>query len=133
MGACIGSSTVHCASTCPECIPTEGPLYIYTVPTRRLRFVQGILVRRPSASVKTPYVADVRLECTAPAAAADGTEGGGTGGGGELVLAHAPAMDCAGMVMPGCRLYMSRNVRKEGAPPTATSHAIQVRACYHAV
>ncbi len=100
-----------------------------------MRFVPGILVRRPSASVKTPYVADVRLECTAPGAAGDTAGGGGTGanGGGELVLAHAPAMDCAGMVMLGCRVYMSRNVRKEGAPPTATSHAIQVRVYYDAV
>jgi hypothetical protein len=44
----------------------------------------------------------------------------------QMVLAHAPAMDCAGMVLPGATVHMSAAApRKPGAAPTATSHSIQ--------
>ena len=70
--------------------------------------VQGVVVKRPSATVKTPYVADVLLDD------------------GQQVLAHTPAMDCAGMIVPGCRVYMTQNAPKAKGEPTKTSHTIQV-------
>ncbi|KAG2435933.1 hypothetical protein HXX76_007128 [Chlamydomonas incerta] len=97
------------------------------------QLVAGKLVRRPSASVKTPYVADIQLlpaahpggEAAASSAAGAAGEGGGSEG--DMVLAHAPAMDCAGMVTPGATVYMSKSApRAPGAPPAATSHAIQL-------
>eukprot|EP00198_Chlamydomonas_reinhardtii_P009866 XP_001699203.1 hypothetical protein CHLREDRAFT_206136 [Chlamydomonas reinhardtii] len=98
----------------------------------------GKLIRRPSASVKTPYVADIQLLPPPPPSAHPDGEAGkdaaAAGAGvtehgrvGELVLAHAPAMDCAGMVTPGATVYMSKSApRAPGVPPAATSHAIQL-------
>lgn len=70
--------------------------------------VRGTLVKRPSAVIKTAYVADVRLS--------DGT----------MVLAHAPSMDCAGMVTPGSNVYMTVNAPKADGSTTKTTHTIQV-------
>ena len=53
--------------------------------------------------IRSPYVADVLLE------------------GGEEALAHAPSLDCAGMIVPGATVHMTAN-----APGKKTSHAIQV-------
>lgn len=99
------------------------------------------VVKRPSASVRTPYVADVQLlePSTQPVPPRSG--GGGTGnaaaeasGSGStkaaMVLAHTPALDCAGMIVPGCRVHMSANVPKaDGKPQTKTTHAVRVRGC----
>ncbi len=88
------------------------------------RLVQGTLVKRPSAAIKTPYVADVALlpPAAAAAAAAPGEQEGGAPAAASqpvggiqavqaeeeeeeneeqeakpaTVLAHAAAMDCAG-------------------------------------
>ncbi|EFJ52624.1 hypothetical protein VOLCADRAFT_115580 [Volvox carteri f. nagariensis] len=70
--------------------------------------VPGVLVRRPSATVKTPYVADVRLlQSPSALAVCDGSASAGSiaggGGDGPLVLAHAPALDCAGMLVEDLR------------------------------
>jgi hypothetical protein len=73
------------------------------------QLVTGVVTRRPSATVKTPYVADVQLED------------------GSTVLAHTPAMDCAGMITPGCRVHMTVNPPKKGGQQTKTSHTIWVR------
>ena len=44
------------------------------------------------------------------------------------VLAHTPALDCAGLIVPGASVRMTANApRKDGAQPTKTTHAIQVR------
>jgi hypothetical protein len=58
------------------------------------KLVRGTLVKRPSASIRSPYVADVSLQT---AKKADG----------NLVLAHAPALDVGGMCVPGSEVYLS--------------------------
>jgi hypothetical protein len=50
--------------------------------------VKGVVVKRPSASIKSGYVADVQLE------------------GGPLVLAHCPSLDCAGEALGGAVLLL---------------------------
>jgi len=65
--------------------------------------VKGIVAKRPSATIKSPYVADVALDDSTTA------------------LAHATALDCAGMCMPGKEVMMS--TRKPGGK---TSHAIEL-------
>eukprot|EP00955_Chlamydomonas_euryale_P091000 364588-Chlamydomonas_euryale.AAC.20 len=55
-------------------------------------------------------------------------------GDGSMVLAHAPSLDCAGMVALGATVYMSKT--PEGST-AKTAYAIQVSAhshlpnCYH--
>ncbi|MEW5313938.1 MAG: hypothetical protein WDW38_005468 [Sanguina aurantia] len=69
--------------------------------------VQGTLLRRPSATCRTPYVADILLP--------DGSE----------VMAHCPALDGAGMIMPGGKVFLSANAPKTKGPKTVTTHAVQ--------
>lgn len=65
--------------------------------------------------MKTPYVADVQLT--------DGT----------MVLAHAPAMDCAGMITPASQVHMTVNNFKDDGR-VRTTHAIQVSStCRHLI
>ncbi|KAI8469474.1 MAG: hypothetical protein J3K34DRAFT_522137 [Monoraphidium minutum] len=72
--------------------------------------VVGKVLRRPSTAVRTPYVADVELTA-----------------GGQQVLAHTPALDCAGLIVPGATVRMTANApRKKGAAPTRTTHAVQI-------
>jgi DNA-binding sugar fermentation-stimulating protein len=68
--------------------------------------VSGILVKRPSATVKSPYIADVLL--------ADNT----------TVQAWAPALDVGGLCSPGCKVLM-----KERAPGGKSSHSIELVYC----
>lgn len=71
--------------------------------------ITGKVVRRPSASVRTPYVADVALASS------------------DQVLAHTPALDCAGLIVPGGRVHMTKNPPpKPGAQPTKTTHSVQL-------
>ena len=72
------------------------------------KLVRGTLVKRPSASIRSPYVADVSLQ---PAKKADG----------NLVLAHAPALDVGGMCVPDSEVYLSK---RDGSGKT--SHAIEL-------
>ena len=59
--------------------------------------VRGVVVRRPSARNKSPYVGDVRL--------ADGRE----------VIAHMPSMDMGGKCRPGVAVLMRPARDKKGA------------------
>ncbi|KAL3790923.1 hypothetical protein ACHAWO_010920 [Cyclotella atomus] len=65
--------------------------------------VKGTVLNRPSTTVKSPYVADVSLPDSTTA------------------LAHAPALDCAGMCVSGKEVYLS--CRPAGGK---TSHAIEL-------
>lgn len=65
--------------------------------------VQGEVLRRPSANIRSPYVADVRILPDGP-----------------TVLAHAPALDVGGLCSPGSIVSMS--IRSGGK----TSHAIEL-------
>jgi hypothetical protein len=66
------------------------------------------VIKRPPATVRTPYVADVQL--LQP--------------GSSTVLAHTPALDGGGMIVPGARVHMTANAVKAGQK---TTHAVQVR------
>jgi sugar fermentation stimulation protein A len=50
---------------------------------------KALVVKRPSASIKSPYVADIQLE--------DGT----------TALCHTPGLSCSGLVVPGRIIYVS--------------------------
>jgi hypothetical protein len=65
--------------------------------------------------VRTPYVADVQLLQQ---------EGSSSTVTSTAVLAHTPALDCAGMIVPGARVHMTANAVKAGQK---TTHAVQVR------
>ena len=65
--------------------------------------VKGVVVKRPSSSIRSPYVADVELDD------------------GKIVLAHAPALDVGGLCVSGSTVYM-----KERLPAGKTSHSIEL-------
>ena len=48
------------------------------------------VINRPSKSIKSPYVADIRLE--------DGSH----------ALCHTPGLGCCGLVAPGKHIYVSK-------------------------
>ena len=52
--------------------------------------VKGKVIKRPSASCKTPYVADVELED------------------GSIVLAHTTSLGCGGLVNAGSNVLMTK-------------------------
>tara|TARA_B100000035_G_scaffold66809_3_gene54578 strand:+ start:5525 stop:6358 length:834 start_codon:yes stop_codon:yes gene_type:complete len=58
--------------------------------------VQGIIVKRPSANCKTPYVADVFVEEND-----------------ETVMAHTPALGCCGLSDKTSAVYMSPVISKK--------------------
>jgi len=64
---------------------------------------KAIVVKRPSASIKSPYVADIRLE--------DGT----------TALCHTPGLSCSGLVVPGRTIYVSKS-----SPKSKTAYTAQV-------
>ncbi|GMH85936.1 hypothetical protein TrST_g9949 [Triparma strigata] len=68
--------------------------------------VSGVVVKRPSATIRSPYVADVRLPD------------------GSIALAHAPALDVGGLCAPGCKVLL-----KERPPGGKTSHSIELVYC----
>lgn len=59
--------------------------------------VEGVVVQRPSARNKSPYVGDVRLN-------ADG----------RVVIAHMPSMDCGGKCVPGAAVLLKPSRDKKG-------------------
>ena len=61
---------------------------LHTLPT----LYKALVLNRPSKQVKSPYVADVRLE--------DGTEG----------LCHTPGLSCCGLVAAGRTMYVTKSV-----------------------
>ena len=70
------------------------------------QLVRAVLVKRPSAVIRSPYVADVRVE----------------GESGES-LAWVPCLDLGGTCVPGATLLMTRSTN----PSTKTQYAVQVR------
>ncbi len=73
------------------------------------KLVKGRLVKRPSATVRSPYVSDVVILNDDD----DGEE--------ITVLAHSPALDVGGLCAPGATVYMS-----ERPPGGKTSHSIEL-------
>lgn len=74
------------------------------------KFIRGTLVKRPSASIRSPYVADVALF--------KGKKKSTTI---DSVLAHAPSLDVGGMCVSGSEVYLSER-NGEGK----TSHSIEL-------
>jgi len=68
------------------------------------RLIRGTLIKRPSATIRSPYVADVKIP-----------------GKNDTVLAHAPALDVGGLCFPGSDVYML-----ERPPGGKTSHSIEL-------
>lgn len=60
-----------------------------------------LVVKRPSATIKSPYVADVQLE--------DGT----------IALCHTPGLSCSGLVVPGRTIYVSQSSKGSKTAYTA--------------
>ena len=57
--------------------------------------LRATVLKRPSASIKSPYVADIQFED------------------GSLALCHTPGQSCSGLVVPGRVIYVSKG--KEGS------------------
>jgi len=60
---------------------------LHTLPSLQ----KALVVKRPSATIKSPYVADIQLE--------DGT----------IALCHTPGLSCSGLVVPGRTIYVSQS------------------------
>ena len=71
---------------------------LHTIPNTLLR---ATVIKRPSASIKSPYVADIELE--------DGTK----------ALCHTPGQGCSGMVVPGKTIYVCAS--KKGSKTAYTA------------
>ena len=65
------------------------------------------VIHRPSKSIKSPYVADIKLE--------DGT----------LALCHTPGLGCSGMVATGKYIYVSKAVNAKAK----TAYTAQIAEC----
>lgn len=88
---------------------TSAPSLVDMPPLLNLgKLIGGSLVKRPSATIRSPYVADVSLM--------KGKVKSST-----TVLAHAPSLDVGGMCVAGSEVYMSER-NGEGK----TSHSIEL-------
>jgi len=68
--------------------------------------IRVTVTKRPSAKIKSPYVADIRLE--------DGTE----------ALCHTPGLSCCGLVSAGKIIYVSKSTEK-----AKTDYTAQIAEC----
>ena len=76
--------------------------------------VKGTLLKRPSATIKSPYVADVKL---LPSMSFHDDKQS------NLVLAHAPALGVGGLCNPNKPVYLSTRDKKSNLK---TSHSIEL-------
>lgn len=63
-------------------------MLVHTLPTA---LIEATVLRRPSARIRSPYIADIQLP--------DGTIG----------LCHTPGLGCSGLVAPGTHIFVSEN------------------------
>jgi hypothetical protein len=70
------------------------------------QLVRAVLIKRPSVVIRSPYVADVRVE-----------------GESAESLAWVPCLDLGGTCVPGATLLMTRSTN----PSSKTQYAVQVR------
>jgi sugar fermentation stimulation protein A len=68
--------------------------------------VKGTVIKRPSAHVRTPYVADIKLTAT-----------------GRMILGHTISLGCGGMINAGECVYVAP-VSKEHDPDLKCSHRV---------
>jgi len=71
--------------------------------------VKGTLIKRPSSTIKSPYVADVELPSPNK---------------NKSILAHAPALNVGGLCIPNKPVYLSTRDNKKS--DSKTSHAIEL-------
>jgi sugar fermentation stimulation protein A len=76
------------------------PKVSYTFPSD---LVRATVVKRPSATIKSPYVADIRV---------DGID--------EIMLCHSPGLGCCGLVEAGRVIYVLPS--REGSKTAWTAH-----------
>ena len=76
---------------------------LHTLPT----LIKATVVNRPSKTIKSPYVADIRLE--------DGTE----------AMCHTPGLGCCGLVSSGRIIYVSKAANEK----SKTAYTAQVSEC----
>jgi DNA-binding sugar fermentation-stimulating protein len=82
------------------------------------RLLPALVIRRPSLTVRTPYVADVvALPENATAAVAAAAAANNP----HLLQAHTPAMDCAGLISPGRRVHVAPLAASSSARRTTHS------------
>lgn len=81
------------------------------------KLLRGTLVKRPSAVIKSPYVADVSLLDAGGKITTVKAESSTT----TTLLAHAPALDVGGMCVVGSEIYLS-----ERSGEGKTSHSIEL-------
>ena len=84
-------------------LPLSSTMSIHQFPT----LYRAEVIHRPSKSIKSPYVADIRLE--------DGTH----------ALCHTPGLGCCGMVATGKYIY----VVKAANPNAKTAYTAQMAEC----
>lgn len=75
---------------------------LYTLP----KLYKASVIKRPSAIIKSPYVADILFE--------DGRQ----------ALCHTPSLGCCGLVEKGCVIYVS-----DGTPGSKTEYTAQLSEC----
>lgn len=80
------------------------------------KLLRGTLVKRPSAVIKSPYVADVSIHKMGSANTDSATTAATS-----TLLAHAPALDVGGMCVVGSEIYLS-----ERGGEGKTSHSIEL-------
>ena len=80
------------------------------------RLIQGTLIKRPSAAIRSPYVADVSLHNNN--SQSRGKKNNTTS---STILAHAPALDVGGMCVEGSDIYLTK---RDGEGKT--SHSIEL-------
>lgn len=126
---CVSKASAMSVGTA-ALIPSLGPQILSLVPLQR-----AVIVSRPSRSIKSPYVADVMMESEVDTGKlseriaslrASSISGGNRNSPAKaskqlydsvrkhmlmleaaVHLAHAPSLDCSGMVVPGSTVWMS--------------------------
>jgi hypothetical protein len=69
------------------------------------------VIKRPSASIKSPYVADIEFED------------------GRKALCHTPCLGCCGLVEAGRTVYVSAGKQGTKAKPAKTEYTVQLAEC----
>lgn len=71
-------------------------------------FEEGLVVARPSARIRSPFLADVRLTS------------------GEVVICHSPSLGCCGLIVPGAlvKVALRQDKGKQTQARARSSHVI---------
>lgn len=81
-------------------------MFIKKTMLRTIDLIRVEVVKRPSAKIKSPYVADIKLE------------------NGDLALCHTPGLGCCGLVSAGRFIYVSKS-----SESSKTDYTAQIAEC----